>query len=168
MNSRSTAAQRRQRLLMMLAGRKGLTDMETVGQALGWSTERAEDELRDAVSEGAVEFNPRANAYRLAATPLCREAARRLVLRKLERAMLGTWSGDGRSYHVSLAMFKPLSEADGPGQQLLLAQIEIPSPVPRDYRLALKVADSFDSGLLMEAAQQAQQQQQQQPQPLAA
>lgn len=168
-----TAASRRQRLLALLAGRRGFTDTATVADQLGWSNERAEDELADAVMEHAVEFNARAGGYRLAASPLCREAARRLFARKLQRAMLGQWSGDGRTYHVALAMLKPLTDPDAktspngkPTQQLLTAQVDIPSPVARDYRLALQVADAFDSGLLMEAAQQTQQAQQ--PQPLAA
>jgi hypothetical protein len=155
------AVHRRQRLVQFLATRKGWVDTAAVAGQLGWNIERAEDELAEAVIDGAVEFNSRASGYRLATTPLCREAARRLVLRKLQRAMLGQWSGDGHTYHVAMAMLKPLPEADGPGQHLVMTQVDIPSAIPRDYRLALQVADAFDTGLLMDAAQQ-------QPQPLAA
>jgi len=163
MSNRSTAASRRLRLLMLLAGRKGLIDRETVGDQLGWPIERAEDELADAVIDGAIEYNNRAQAYRLAASPICREAARRLVLRKQERYMLGQWSGDGHTYHVGMAMLKPLPEADGPGRHLLWVQIDVPSPVARDYRLALKVHDAFVAGALIDPAQE-----QAEAQPLAA
>lgn len=126
MNSCATALVRR------LALNGGWMRREALAEGLDWTEGRLDDELADLVLAEQVLFNSRGREYRLAGTPLCRQAARDLMRTPgTRRHVVG--KQDKQLYRVGIAKLE--SQADG---QDLLAVAELELPYSLDNVMTLE------------------------------
>lgn len=105
------------RMLERLVATQGWQTAEALAAGLSTSRLAIEDALADLVMEQKAEFMPAAG-YRLKATDLCRQAARMLKTRNVERAVTGGQAGN--VYRLAVAQ---IAEGD-----LVLFELEIPMP----------------------------------------
>lgn len=132
-----TNRNRAQAELIDFLGRQGTwTGRAQIDTALGWSTQRLDDELGDLVMAGTVQFNERARSYRLMGPPLARAALRRMLTDpgQLAGFELGQVSPDGKLMRIGLA--RRVAQAGAGGQAaapaLLMAELELPFPGGKD------------------------------------
>jgi hypothetical protein len=133
----------RHKLIRRLATHGGWMGRAELTDGLSWSEARLDDELADLVVSEAALFNPRAREYRLAGTPLARQAASRLLRGRPEvrRCVLARQAADKALYQVGMA------QRDEAGDVVVMAELELPYPtgdlagLERLQRYVLDLAD---------------------------
>jgi len=123
----------RQLLLHRLATHGGWMGRAELTQELGWSDARMADELADLVVTEAALFNARTREYRLAGTPLARQAAARLLRGRPEvrRCVLARQAADKGLYQVGIAQRAALGDgahADDDCDAVVMVEVELPYP----------------------------------------
>ena len=122
------------RMLKRLVASGTWVDRADLTAGLNAGVEAVEDALADLVLEGHAEYRE-AVGYRLAGSPMAREAARLLVREKVQRAVTGRQVG--REYRVGVAERR----ADL-GVVMFELALPLPEPGPGALEVHLKQVDA--------------------------